>query len=361
MNPFLAIGLGAITGWALAKYLREAGLVRNPEWRIKYDDLDDNLGDVFVGKQLIGSVLNMGIPGQKKAWQAGDWRDLPMSGGYSTADAAAASVYKVWVQHRQYEKAAAKAAKPAPDILGITVPDWVKDVEVESASGSMPDRFVVWVGDEAAGYIDRRGKNWDAHFRFESGSGVRSIQLETDTTRKRAVTAVYCAFKLFENVSAAVTPGKEQHYFPRRYSLLPPLPLKPGQTEEQQGPPRQVEEFYTTLHPFQQTAGQISAATKIPKAEVERYAKKLAENRVIYGVMSKERTETFKRVESLAPVSRRGAAGRPRRIVSTVDIRKLRKSEQLTAAEKRALPRVKSERGYKFALIGPTGEVGLHG
>jgi hypothetical protein len=356
MNPFLAIGLGAITGWALAKYLREAGLVQNPEWRIKYDDLDDNLGDVFVGKQLIGSVLNMGIPGQKKAWQAGDWRDLPMPGAYPTADAAATVVYDAWIQKKQSERAASKPPKSVPDSLEITVPDWVKNVEVGAIAGNA-DRFIVWVDDDKAGYIDRRGKNWDAYFLF----GDEKKQLEIGTTRKRAVTAVYCAFKLFENVSAAVTPGKEQHYFPRRYSLLPPLPLKPGQTEEQQGPPRQVEEFYTTLHPFQQTAGQISAATKIPKAEVERYAKKLAENRVIYGVMSKERTETFKRVESLAPVSRRGAVGRPRRIVSTVDIRKLRKSEQLTAAEKRALPRVKSERGYKFALIGPTGEVGLHG
>ena len=356
MNPFLAIGLGAITGWALAKYLRGSGLAQNPEWRIKYDDLDDNLGDVFVGKQLIGTVLNMGIPGQKKAWQAGDWRDLPMPGAYPTADAAATVVYDVWIQKKQSERAASKSPKSVPDALEITVPDWVKNVEVGAIAGNA-DRFIVWVDDDKAGYIDRRGKNWDAYFLF----GNEKKQLEIGTTRKRAVTAVYCASKLFENVSDAVTPGKEQHYFPRRYSLLPPLPLKPGQTEEQQGPPRQVEEFYTTLHPFQQTAGQIAAATKIPKAEVERYAKKLAENRVIYGVMSKERTETFKRVESLAPVSRRGAVGRPRRIVSTVDIRKLRKSEQLTAAEKRALPRVKSERGYKFALIGPTGEVGLYG
>lgn len=356
MNPFLAIGLGAVTGWVLAKYMREAGLVRNPEWRIKYDDLDDNVADVFVGKQLVGSVINLGIPGQRKSWQAGDWRDQPMPGAYPTADAAATVVYDVWIQKKQSERAASKSPKSVPDALEITVPDWVKNVEVGAIAGNA-DRFIVWVDDDKAGYIDRRGKNWDAYFLF----GNEKKQLEIGTTRKRAVTAVYCAFKLLENVSAAVTPGKEQRYSPRRYRPLPPPPLKPGQTKEQQGPPRQVEEFYTTLHPFQQTAGQIAAATKIPKAEVERYAKKLAESRVIYGVMSKERTETFKRVEPLAPVSRRGAVGRTRRIVSTVDIRKLRKSEQLTAEEKRALPRVKSEHGYKFALIGPTGEVGLYG
>jgi hypothetical protein len=355
MNQLIAIGLGAATGWAFVKYVLRPGLTGNPEWRIKYDDLDDNLGDVFVGKQLIGSVVNLGIPGQKKSWQAGDWRDLPMPGAYPTADAAAAAVYAAWIQNKQSEKAKSRSPKPVPETLEITIPDWVKNVEVEPMTGGM-DRFVVWVDDDKAGFIDRRGKNWDAYFLFK---GERK-QLEIGTTRKRAVTAVYCAFKLFENVSAAVTPGKQQHYFPRRYRPLPPPPLKRGQTRDQQGPPRQVEEFYTVLHPFQQTAGQIASATRIPEAEIERYAKKLAEKRVIYGVMTKERIETFKRVESLDPVSRRGAEGRPRRIVSTADIRKLRKSEQLSAEEKKQLPRIRSERAYKFALSGPTGEVGLY-
>ena len=360
MNQFLAIGLGAVAGWALVKYLRGSNLVHNPEWTIQYDELDDNMGDVFFGKKLIGSVMNLGIPGQRKVWQAADWRDLPMPGEYRTADAAAAASYEAWVQ----KKAKPKQAEQKSETLDITVPDWVKGVEVESAIGSVQDRFVVWVDDEPAGFIDRRGKNWDAYFIFRGTVETRDLQIEIGTTRKRAIVAVYCAFKLFENVSQAVEPGKQKSYFPRRFVTMPPEPLEPGQTLEQQRPPQLVEEFYTVFHPFQQTANQIANVTKIPVAEVERYAKKLAEKRIIYGAVSKERVGTFRRIEAEDHVIPKhdvvSSQSHRRRIVSAPDIRKLRRSGQLTPEEKKQLPRVRQERVYKFALTGPNGELGFY-
>ena len=361
MNQLVYIGLGVAAGWTIAKWLSGSSLVRNPEWRIQYDEFDRNLGDVFVGDKRIGSVVNLGVFGQKKVWQAGDQRDFPMPGEYATAGAAAEASYKVWAQKKTPEKAKPKLKPKKTDvpfeIMEITVPVWVKNVEVEPVAGST-DRFVVWVDDDKAGFIDRRGHNWDAYFLFKG----KKIQLEIGTTRKRAITAVYCAFLVFQNISEAVEPGQEKSYFPRRFVTMPPTPLKLGQTSEQrQELPQIVEEFYTTMHPFQQTAGQIASATKIPVAEVEQCARKLAKNRIIYGVASRERIGTFRRIEQVEQSPTHSfVPGRRRVIVSAPDIKKLRKSGKLTPEEKKLLPRVRHGRVYRFALSGPNGEIGLY-
>lgn len=364
MNQFVAIGLGAFAGWALVKYLRGSNLVHNPEWRIRRDELDNDVRNVFVGDKLIGSMTNLRIPGEKKSWQAYDWRDFPIPGKHMTAAAAATAVYESVVLKKVPEKAEPKPVEQKSETLDITVPIWVSGVEVESAFGAVQDRFVVWVDDEPAGFIDRRGKNWDAYFIFRGTVETRDLQIEIGTTRKRAIVAVYCAFKLFENVSQAVVQGMQKSYFPKRYVTPPPEPLEPGQTTEQQRPSQRIEEFYTVFHPFQQTASQIASATKIPVAEVERYAKKLAEKRIIYGAVSKERVGTFRRIEAEDHVIPKhdvvSSQSHRRRIVSAPDIKKLRKSGKLTPEEKKQLPRVRQERVYKFALTGPNGELGFY-
>jgi len=364
MNQFVAMGLGAIAGWTLVKYLRGSSLKRNPEWHIKRDELDDSLLNVFVGKKLIGSVINIGIPGQKKSWQAADWRDLPMPGEYSTVDAAASAAHAIWTQKKLTEKPKPKYEESALETLEISVPEWVKGVEVESDFESMPGRFGVWVNDEEAGFIDRRGANWDAYFVLSGEAGTRNLQLELGTTRKQAVKAVYCAFVVFQNISLAVDPGRQKSYFPRRYITLPQEPLKRGQVPEQQEAVRQIEDFYTVLHPRLQSAGDIAHDTKIPCSDVIKYARKLAESRMIYGIVAKDAIKSFRRVDVEKIVTpERGyipESSRRRVIVSLPDIKKLRKSKALTAEEKKQLPRIRQHLVYKFALTGPRGEVGFY-
>jgi len=230
-----------------------------------------------------------------------------------------------------------------PEVLEFTVPEWVQDVEVEAIEGRV-DRFVVLVDGVEAGFIDRRGKNWDAFLRVDE---TRSRQLEIGTTRKRAITAVYAAFIVLRDVIETVVPGKAQPYSPRQFEWT--KPEKHGEA------PEKVERFFRAKHSVLRSEHEIASATGIPSSEVAKYAKKLAEMGLIYGIISKQRIATFKRIEERPSVE-----GRRRRVVATVDITKMRKSPALTAKQKRELPKVRHERVHSFALSGPKGEIGFY-
>jgi len=234
--------------------------------------------------------------------------------------------------------------------VDFAVPEWVQ-AKVKPVHGNK-DLFVIHIGGEEAGVIIRLGHVWDAYARVDE---TRRAMVEESTTRKRAISAVYATAVLLDDIRGATTSGRLQQYPIRKFVKLPPK--KRGQV------PREVERFYRKDYPVLRSESEISSKTGIPVDEVIRYAQKLAEMRIIYGLVAKERIGTFERIKTV-PERMAYKHGRyeprKRRIVAAVDIKKMRKSPMLSAEEKKELPRVRHVRVYKFALLGPRGEVGFY-
>lgn len=237
------------------------------------------------------------------------------------------------------------------EYVDFTIPEWVK-AKIKPVHGN-EDLFVIHVRGEEVGVVIRRGHVWDAYARVDE---TRRAMVEMGTTRKRAISAVYATAVLLDDIRGATVSGKAQRYPIREFVTLPPK--KRGQK------PREVERFYRKDYPVLREASEIASKTGIPVDDVIRYARKLAEMRLIYGVISKERIGTFEHIEEVPErmAYKRGRyEPRKRRIVAAADIKKLRKSPMLSSEEKQGLPRVKYVRVFKFALFGQQGEVGFYG
>lgn len=354
-NPLVWVAAGGLAIFVL--FGRR--MHKNPGIRIEYDPLDAGLGDVYLGDTMIGGVTSLS-PGGRRRWQPVDDRGMPMPGEYSNADKAAAVVQEAWIAKQSKPKPPKSVPKPLgePGLLGvldITVPEWVKDVEVEAVAGTA-SRYVVRFGDDRAGFIDQRGRNWDAYVLVK---GDRK-QIEIGTTRKRAITSIYVAARVLGFLEESCDLGQVRSYSPRRFKTVKSKIF--GEA------PRRVEEFQRTKYYNVISDTEISGATKIPIEEVRTIGKKLAEARAIYGIVTRKSIGTFTRVEELEerPDQRDEPWGpsspilRRRRVVAKPDIKKLRKSPVLTPEEKKKLPVVRSKHAYSFAIIGPRGAIGFY-
>ena len=353
------LGLVGYLVWRSMKHLSQ-----NPKLRIEYDVLDAGLGDVYLGETLIGGVTSLAPSGHGR-WQASDKNNLPLSNQeHSTAEQAAAVVREAWVAKQSRPKPAPEKLQEEPKLLDVSVPGWVKDIEVENLAGA-PERYLVWVGDDRAGYIEKRGSNWDAFVLVKEPAAWAPKQVEIGTTRKRAVTSVYVASRLLAFLEASSNLGQARSYFPKRFKKVPSKVF--GEA------PHTIEEFQRTKYYNVMSDTEISGGTKIPVEEIRAIGRKLAEQRVLYGIVTRKSIGTFTRVEEVeervdqrtepfgrsVPPERRATPQR-RRIVAKPDIRKLRKSPLLSPEEKKKLPVVRSKHAYSFAVIGPRGAIGFY-
>jgi len=280
--------------------------------------------DVRVDNKLIGSI-SMVDPGYWLAYAGTEIE--PFAVGISSGKKAAEKVYKRFMGLRDL---------PEPTIIPVKVPDWVTDIEVEPTAEETGERerFVVWIGDNRGGIIEKRGSGYDAYVFTKWGLK----QLEIGSSRKRAIQAVYVAWKILDYLSRQTVRGKKVSYSPRRFKTLPPK--KRGQR------PRKVEQFRYKRHFIQQSAFAMSHDLGIPEKEIILYGKKLAELRLIYGIVGKEKQTSLTEIErserEIPPWKHFPGETRKRR----------------TIVQKK-LPRVRTKRVYRFAMVGPQGEVGF--
>jgi hypothetical protein len=357
----IAGGLGLI-GYLVWRSMKH--LSKNPKLRIEYDPLDDGLGDVYLGERLVGGVTNLAPPGRPKSWQPANERGLPLPGEYRTVEQAAEAAHRAWIAKQSKPRPAPGKAQEEPELLDVSVPEWVKDIEVEGLR-TAPDFLDVWVGDDRAGYIEKHGSNWDAFAIVKKPSVWVMKQVEIGTTRKRAVTSVYVAAKMLAFLEASHNIGKGRSGAPRHF--------RKARSKVFGEAPRTIEDLLRTKYYNVVSDTEISGGTKMPVEEIRAIGRKLAEQRVIYGIVTRKSIGTFTRIEeadervdqrtepfekSIRPEDR--DAPRRRRIVSKPDIRKLRKSPMLSAEEKKKLPVVRSKHAYSFAVIGPRGAIGFY-
>jgi hypothetical protein len=310
----------------------------------------------------------MGVPGLGASWRASDDKDMPLPGQYPRAEQAAEAAHQAWIMKQSKPKPETKKLPPKtseePELLDVPVPEWVRDIEVENVVGA-PGRYLVWVGEDRAGYIERRGSSWDAFVLVNEPMAWAVKQVEIGTTRKRAVTSIYVASRLLAFLEASSNLGQARSYSPRRFKKVPSDIF--GEA------PRTVEESQRTKYHNVMSDTEISGGTKIPIEEIRAIGKKLAEQRVIYGIVTRKSIGAFTRIEEVeervdqrtAPFekpirSEKRDAPRRRRIVSKPDIRKLRKSPLLSPEEKKKLPVVRSKHAYSFAIQGPRGAIGFY-
>jgi hypothetical protein len=278
--------------------------------------------DIRAGNKSIGSIT-MVDPGN---WLAYEGTQIePFAVGISSGKKAAEKVYKRFMGLRDL---------PEPTIIDVKVPDWVTDIEVEPAVGRAGERFIVWIGDDRGGVIERRGSLYDAYINTKWGTK----QLEIGVSRKRAIQAVYVAWKILDYLPRQTTRGKGVSYSPKRFKTLPPK--KRGQR------PRKVEQFRHKRHFVQKSAFAMSHDLNIPEKEIILYGKKLAEMLLIYGIVGKERQKTSKEVE------------RSEKVIPPYKHFPLERRKRRTIVQKR-LPRIRTKRVYRFAMVGPQGEVGF--
>jgi hypothetical protein len=414
MRGLVYIAAGVAGGWLFGKLLFDSSPRRNPEWRLDWLDDDGEPSkaesNVWVGDEKIGSILDTYVSG----WMPYNFKDQPMQSVEAMrAEQAAQSVFEFWQQEKApkepfkiewevphqegnvsadrrfigtvtrtesgdwaaYEgsqidpfmedfssakKAAAAVYRrwaglpeplPEPTTVEVAVPSWVKNIEVEPTVGAGENRFIVWVGDDRAGVIERRGRAYDAYFWV----GKKKLQLEIGTTRKRAVTSVYVAHQLMGYLARSFVKGKKRRFVPPKYKTLP---KKKGQRA------RRVEQFWRMKHYKERSPAEVKADTGIPEKEIVRYGLQLAGRNLIYAVATSEKRTSFQRIEKGAERVIAGRGHRPevrrkRRIVERPDIKKLRKSTQLTTEQKKLLPMMSTKRTYRFAMVGPQGQVGM--
>jgi len=299
-------------------------------------------GEVRTSEGYIGSIT-MIEPGE---WQAFEGTRIdPFREDLPSGKKAAEAVYRRW--------AGLPEPLPEPTLVEVTVPDWVKGIEVEPTVGGKGERYIVWLGDDRAGVIERRARAYDAWVHTRDGLK----QLELRTTRKNAVVAVYVAATILRYLPTQVEFGKQRSYVPKRFKTLP---TKRGQR------PRGKEIFYRDRHYSQKTADEISGILNIPEKLIIRYGVKLAEYGLIYAVLGFEQKRSFKRMEKrpervIPPRGHIPGEVRRRRVVERPDIKKLRKSEALTKEQKKSIPMARMQRIYRFAQAGQKGEVGYYG
>jgi len=352
LGGIVAGGLGLV-GYFVWRWTRLPA--RNPGIRIEYDPLDDGLGDVYLGEALVGGVTNLAPPGRPKLWQPADERGMPLHGTYPTAERAADAAHQAWVAKQSRPAPAPQRPMEEPELLNLVLPEWVRDIEIENVRGA-GNRYLVWSGDDRAGFIEGRGQSWDGYALVK---GERR-QIEIGTTRKRAVTSVYVAARVMAFLEQSCELGQGRPYAPRRFKRVASKVF--GEA------PRTVEEFQRTKYYNVMSDTEISMGTKIPIDEIRSIGRKLAEMGVLYGIVTRKSTETFTRVEKVE--ERRGQRKEPwgppspflhrRTVISKPDIRKLRKSPVLTPEEKKKLPIVRSRHAYSFAIVGPRGAIGFY-
>jgi hypothetical protein len=280
-------------------------------------------GSVRTEKGLIGSITNI-EPGNWAAYLGSEMD--PFMDEISSANKAAAAVYRKW--------AGVPEPLPKPKGLDFTAPKWMKGVEIEPVV-KMPNRFIVWIDDDRAGIIDRRGRRWDAYVDI----GKERIQLEIGTSKNTAIKAVYVAKTLDEYLSSAVSYGKKKSYKPARYKRLPPK--KRGQPE------RRVEVFYRRAFYKRKSPAEIQAVTRLPEKEIVKYGIKLAQARIIFGVITKDpkTVRVIEKRERVIPARGRKPGERVTRRVVTHSYPK----------------RKTSIKAYRFAKAALDGEVGFFG
>lgn len=295
-------------------------------------------GDIHVGGNYIGSI-SMIDPGNWAAYEG--TKIEPFERGISSKKKAAEKVFKRFKGLRDL---------PEPTLVKVKLPDWVTDVEIEPTVGVEGERFLIWVGDDRAGIIEKRGGRYDAYIFTPRGDR----QLEIGASKKRAVLAVYVSHKLLDYLPRQTVRGKKMSYTPKRYKTLPP---KKGQKH-----PRKVEQLRYKKHFVQQSDYEISKDLEIPEKEVILYGTKLAERYLIYGIKSQRRQKSFKKIDIIGketPAPDKGRRKRHRREISHPDIEKLRKGGMLSKEERKALPSIRKKTVYYFAMVGPKGEVGF--
>lgn len=350
---FYIVG-GIAGGWLIARKIfgPDSSYRRNPEYSLNW--LDDEgepskfESDVLVGDQVVGSVVFLA----PKKWAAYDEKLMPF-GEFASSKAAANAVYNKWSEIVvSAPKPKTPTPMPEPTILKVKVPDWITDIEVEPTVFEGRERFIVWVGDDRAGIIERRGHNrYDAYVFTKQGLK----QLEIGPSRKRAITAVYVSWKILEYLKKQLVRGKGASYSPKRWKTLPPK--KRGQR------PRRVEVLKYKRYYIQQSAYEMSKDLGIPEKKIILYGKKLAEHFLIYGMPGKEKKKSILKVEKtereIPPYKHYPTRKRKRRIISHPDIEKLRKTGKISEEERKALPSIRQKTIYHFAMVGPQGEVGF--
>ena len=271
-------------------------------------------GDIRVKGKNIGSIT-MVDPGNWLAYEG--TQAEPFEYGISTAKKAAEKVYKRFMGLRDL---------PEPTIVQVKVPDWVTDIEVEPTVGKVGERFIVWIGDDRGGVIEKRGSSYDAY--VQTTKGLK--QLEIGVSQKRAIQAVYVSWKILDYLPRQTTRGKGVSYSPRRFKTLPPK--KRGQRS------RKVEIFRHKQYSVQKSSFTMSNDLNIPEKEIILYGKKLADLRLIYGIVGKERQKFAEKIELL---KKRKIGGKRRVILQ------------------KQLPRIRTKTSYRFAMVGPQDEVGF--